>query len=63
MQEWKAASEPDIKVGASMISSPSWEVIIISPGIVVTVSARGAESVLEKHLLIVKVKNLNAQVK
>lgn len=55
MQVWKGASDPEIKVGVSMISSPCWEVIIISPVITVIMSARGVEIVSEKHLLIVQI--------
>ena len=36
-----------------MMSSPCWEVIIISTVIALTVSAKGAVVVCEKHLWIV----------
>lgn len=55
--EW--TFEPEIKDLDAMMSSPCWEVIIISTVIVLTVSATGVEVVCEKHLWIVDITENN----
>lgn len=55
VQVQKGTSEPEINVRDTMMSSPCWEVIIMSLVISVTVSAQGAEIIFEKHLQIEQV--------
>ena len=55
---WRGASEPETKVWDTMMSSPWYKMVIMSPLISVARPSWGVEMIFERHWQIVQISKL-----